>query len=126
MQTMIRRRPTGIAVALLVVFALTACAGEMRLPPNSPPAGEARTVEHQGAERHYYLHNAEAAAAAPAPLVVFAATVFRRKEKALAERENPSSRSRGDALDRVASREGFDRRLPPRLARAMEPLRGLA
>ena len=80
MQTMIRRRPTGIAAALLVVFALTACAGEMRLPP--PPAGEARTVEHQGAERLYYLHNAEAAASAPVPLVV-SLHGYRRKERGL-------------------------------------------
>ncbi len=49
MQTMIRRRPTGIALALLAVLVLTACAGEMREPP--PPAGEARTLEHQGIER---------------------------------------------------------------------------
>ena len=103
MQTMIRRRPTGIAAALLVVFALTACAGEMHDPP--PPAGEARTLEHQGLARHYYLHNAEAAAPAPAPLVV-SLHGFRSKEKALAGRENPSAIAWG-SLDRVASREGF-------------------
>ena len=103
MQTMIRRRPAGIAAALLVVFALTACAGEMRDPP--PATGEARTLEYQEVVRHYYLHNVEAAAAASAPLVV-SLHGFQRKEKALAGRDNPSEIA-WDALDRVASREGF-------------------
>ena len=112
MQTMIRRRPTGIAVALLAVLVLTACAGEMREPP--PPAGEARTLEHQGIERHYYLHNIEAAASAPVPLVV-SLHGYRGTGTSVdgaggvRRRLMISHRSRGMAasLDRVASREGF-------------------
>ena len=103
MQTMIRRRPTGIAVALLAVLVLTACAGEMREPP--PPAGEARTLEHQGIERHYYLHNIEATASAPVPLVV-SLHGYRDTEQALTERNDLSQIAWG-SLDRVASREGF-------------------
>ena len=80
MQTMIRRRPTGLAVALLAVLVLAACAGAIGEPP--PPAGEARTLEHQGVARHFYLHNAESAAAAPVPLVV-SLHGFRRKERGL-------------------------------------------
>ena len=100
---MIRRRPTGIAVALLAVLVLTACAGEMREPP--PPAGEARTLEHQGIERHYYLHNIEATASAPVPLVV-SLHGYRDTEQALTERNDLSQIAWG-SLDRVASREGF-------------------
>ena len=103
MQTMIRRRPAGIAVALLAVLVLAACAGAMGEPP--PPAGEARTLEHQGIERHYYLHNIEAAASAPVPLVV-SLHGYRGTEQALTER-NDLSQIAWDALDRVASREGF-------------------
>ena len=103
MQTMIRRRPTGLAVALLAVLVLTACAGEMREPP--PPAGEARTLEHQGIERHYYLHNIEATASAPVPLVV-SLHGYRGTEQALTERNDLSQIPWG-SLDRVASREGF-------------------
>ena len=103
MQTMIRRRPAGIAAALLVVFALTACAGAMGEPP--PPAGEARTLEHQGIERHYYLHNIEAAASAPVPLVV-SLHGYRGTEQALTERNDLSQIAWG-SLDRVASRNGF-------------------
>ena len=103
MQTMIRRRPTGLAVALLAVLVLTACAGEMREPP--PPAGEARTLEHQGIERHYYLHNIEATASAPVPLVV-SLHGYRDTEQALTERNDLSQIAWG-SLDWVASREGF-------------------
>ena len=103
MQTMIRRRPTGIAVALLAVLALAACAGAMGEPP--PPAGEARTLEHQGIERHYYLQNIEAAASAPVPLVV-SLHGYRGTEQALTERNDLSQIAWG-SLDRVASREGF-------------------
>ena len=103
MQTMIRRRPTGLAVAFLGVLVLTACAGAMGEPP--PPAGEARTLEHQGVARHFYLHNAESAAAAPVPLVV-SLHGYRGTEQALTERNDLSQIAWG-SLDRVASREGF-------------------
>ena len=103
MQTMIRRRPAGLAVALLAVLVLAACAGAMGEPP--PPAGEARTLEHQGVERHYYLHNIEATASAPVPLVV-SLHGYRRTEQALTERNDLSQIAWG-SLDRVASREGF-------------------
>ena len=103
MQTMIRRRPTGLAVAFLAVLVLTACAGAMGEPP--PPAGEARTLEHQGIERHYYLHNIEATASAPVPLVV-SLHGYRGTEQALTERNDLSQIAWG-SLDRVASREGF-------------------
>ena len=103
MRSGIGRWPAGFAGALLAALALAACAGELRASP--PPAGEAGTLEHQGVERHYYLHNAGAAAAAPAPLVV-SLHGFRPKEKALAGRANPSEIA-WDSLDRVASREGF-------------------
>ena len=72
-------------------------------PP--PPAGEARTLEHQGIERHYYLHNIEAAASAPVPLVV-SLHGYRGTEQALTERNDLSQIAWG-SLDRVASREGF-------------------
>ena len=103
MQTMIRRRPAGLAVALLAVLVLAACAGAMGEPP--PPAGEARTLEHQGIERHYYLHNIETAASAPVPLVV-SLHGYRGTEQALTERNDLSQIAWG-SLDRVASREGF-------------------
>ena len=103
MQTMIRRRPAGLAVALLAVLVLTACAGAMGEPP--PPAGEARTLEHQGVARHFYLHNAESAAAAPVPLVV-SLHGYRGTEQALTERNDLSQIAWG-SLDWVASREGF-------------------
>ena len=103
MRNRVGRWPTGIAAALLIAFALTACAVDMPAPP--PPAGEARTLEHQGVARHYYLHNAEAAAAAPAPLVV-RLHGYRGPEQALAEREDLSGIA-WPALDRVASRDGF-------------------
>ena len=103
MQTMIRRRPAGLAVALLAVLVLAAWASAMGEPP--PPAGEARTLEHQGIERHYYLHNIEAAASAPVPLVV-SLHGYRRPEQALTERNDLSQIAWG-SLDRVASREGF-------------------
>ena len=95
--------PAGMAAILAVAFALAACAADMPAPP--PPAGEARTLEHQGVARHYYLHNAEAAAAAPAPLVV-RLHGYRGPEQALAEREDLSGIAWG-SLDRVAGREGF-------------------
>ena len=72
-------------------------------PP--PPAGEARTLEHQGVARHFYLHNAESAAAAPVPLVV-SLHGYRGTEQALTERNDLSQIAWG-SLDRVASREGF-------------------
>ena len=93
--------PAGIAVVLIVALALTAWAADM--PPAA--AGDARTLEHQGVERHYYLHNAEAAAAAPVPLVV-RLHGYRDPEQAVAEREDLSVIA-WPALDRVAGREGF-------------------
>ena len=98
------RRLAGLLAASLVVLVLAACAGAMP-EPLPPPAGEARTLEHQGVERHYYLQNAEAAAAAPAPLVV-SLHGYRGPEQALAERENLSQLAWGP-LVRVAGREGF-------------------
>ena len=88
MQTMIRQRPAGLVAALLAVLVLTACAGAMGEPP--PPAGEARTLEHQGIERHYYLHNIEATASAPVPLVV-SLHGYRGTEQALTERNDLGS-----------------------------------
>ena len=70
MQTMIRRRPTGIAVALLAVLVLAACAGAMGEP--LPPAGEARTLEHQGIERHYYIAQHRGHGLCAGPLGCFA------------------------------------------------------
>ena len=93
--------PAGMAAAFAVVFALTAWAADM--PPAA--AGEARTLEHQGLARHYYVHNAEAAATAPAPLVV-RLHGYRGPEQAVAEREDLSVIA-WPALDRVAGREGF-------------------
>ena len=93
--------PAGIATVLVVALALTAWASDM--PPAA--AGDARTLEHQGVERHYYLHNAEAAAAAPAPLVV-RLHGYRGPEQAVAEREDLSGIA-WPLLDRVAGREGF-------------------
>ena len=104
MRNGVERRLAGFGAAVLSVLMLAACAVEMRAPPPLG-ASEARTLEHQGVERHYYVHNAEASTAAPAPLVV-SLHGFRRKEKALAGRENPSEIA-WEALDRVASREGF-------------------
>ena len=100
---MIRRRPAGLAVALLAVLVLAACASAMGEPP--PPAGEARTLENQGIERHYYLHNIETAASAPVPLFV-SLHGYRGTEQALTER-NDLSQIAWESLDRVASREGF-------------------
>ena len=98
------RWPAGLLAASLVALALAACAGAMRESP-PPPAGEARTLEHQGVERHYYLQNAEAAATAPVPLVV-SLHGYRGPEQALAERNNLSQIAWGP-LVRVAGREGF-------------------
>ena len=103
MRNGVRGWPAGAVAACLAVLALFSSAGEMRAQPLS--AGGARTLEHQGVARHYYVHNAEAAAAAPAPLIV-SLHGFRRKDKALAGRENPSVVA-WESLDRVASREGF-------------------
>lgn len=103
MRNGIRAWPAGMAVALLALLVLAACAADMPAPP--PAVGEARTLEHQGVARHYYLHNAEAAAAAPAPLVV-RLHGYRGPEQALAERDNLSGIAWG-SLDRVAGREGF-------------------
>lgn len=98
------RWPAGLLAASLVALVLAACAGPMHEPP-TPPAGEARTLEHQGVERYYYLQNLEAAAAAPVPLVV-SLHGYRRPDRALAARENVSDIA-SDSLDRVALREGF-------------------
>ena len=103
MRNGVRGQPKGFIVALLAVLALAAYAAEIPVVPAL--AGEARTLEHQGVPRHYYLHNAGAAAAAPAPLVV-SLHGFRRPEKALAARDDPSDTA-WEALDRVADREGF-------------------
>ena len=92
-----------IAAAPLGAIALAAFAGAMLTSPSF--AGEARTLEYQGVERHYYLHNTEAAAATPAPLVL-SLHGFRRKERALLAREDPSG-STWASLDRVADRERF-------------------
>ena len=104
MRNGVRRGLAGFIAAFLAAPMLGACAGEMREAP-PPVAGEARTLEHQEVARHYYLHNAEAAAAASAPLVV-SLHGFRRPEKALAARDDPSDTA-WEALDRVADREGF-------------------
>ena len=72
-------------------------------PP--PPAGEARTLEHQGIERHYYLQNIEAAASAPVPLVV-SLHGYRGTDQALAERDELSQIA-WEPLSRVADRERF-------------------
>ena len=98
------RWPAGLLVASLAALVLAACAGIMHEPP-PPPAGEARTLEHQGVERHYFLQNTEAAAAAPVPLVV-SLHGYRGPDQALAERENLSQLA-WEPLVRVASREGF-------------------
>ena len=98
-----KRRSLQVIAAILAVLVLPACAGTFDTSPLA--AGEARTLLHQEVERHYYLQNAEAAAAAPAPLVV-SLHGFRRKEQALAERGALSGIA-WDALGRVAGREGF-------------------
>ena len=97
------RMLAGLIAPCVALLALAACAGAVAA--SSPPAGEARTLEHQGVERHYYLQNAEAAAAAPVPLVV-SLHGYRRPDQALAERENLSVIA-SDPLGRLAGREGF-------------------
>ena len=97
------RRLPGLIAPFLALLALAACAGT--LAASSPPDGEARTLKHQGVERHYYLQNAEAAAATPAPLVV-SLHGYRGPDQALAERENLSDIASA-SLYRVALREGF-------------------
>ncbi len=92
-----------IQALLLVALVLPACAGQFDSGPL--PSGEARTLVHQGVERHYYLRNAEAAADGPVALVVSLHGI-RRKEHALAERED-LSKIAWDRLDRVAGLEGF-------------------
>ena len=98
------RRLAGLIVPILAALVLAACAGAVQ-EPSPPPAGEARTLEHKGVERHYYLQNAEAAAAAPAPLVV-SLHGYRDPEQALTERKNLSQLA-WRPLARVADREGF-------------------
>lgn len=98
-----RQGPVRRLAPLMAALALGACEVESRALPEH--AGEARILLHQGTERHYYLQNAEASAAGPAPLVV-SLHEFRAPEQALAERGN-LGRIRWDALDRVAGREGF-------------------
>lgn len=68
-------------------------------------AGEPRTLAHQGLERRYLLENAAAAAAGPAPLVVY----LHGYERAEAVRAAGADLSwaRWEALDRLAAREGF-------------------
>ena len=97
------RMLAGLIAPFLVMLVAAACAGTTPEAPS--PAGEARILEHQGVERHYYLHNAEAAAAAPAPLVV-SLHGYRGPEQALAERNDLSQIAWGP-LVRVADREGF-------------------
>lgn len=103
MPGLLRQGPVRRFTSLIAALALGACEVESHALPE--PAGEARTLLHRGAERHYYLQNAEAAAAGPAPLVV-SLHDFRAPEQALAERGD-LGRIRWDALDRVADREGF-------------------
>ena len=98
------RWPAGLFAASLVALVLAACSGATH-EPSPPPTGEARTLEHQGVERHYYLQNVEAAAAAPAPLVV-SLHGYRGPEQALAERNDLSQIAWGP-LVRVAHQEGF-------------------
>ena len=93
----------GLIAPILALLVLAACAGAVAA--SSPPAGEARSLEHQGVERHYYLQNTEAAATAPVPLVV-SLHGYRRPDQALAERENLSVIA-SDPLGRLAGREGF-------------------
>ena len=95
------RMLAGLVAPCVALLVLAACAGAVAA--SSPPAGEARTLEHQGVERHYYLQNA--AAAAPVPLVV-SLHGYRRPDQALAERENLSAVASA-SLGRVAGREGF-------------------
>lgn len=87
----------------MAVLALGACEVESRALPE--PAGETRTLLHQDVARHFYLHNAKAAAAGPAPLVVFLHD-FRASGLAPAERRDLAGIGWG-ALSRVAVREGF-------------------
>ena len=68
-------------------------------------AGETRSLGHQDVERLFLLHNAEAAAVSPAPLIVFLHG-FRKKDEMLAAGTDLSSLDWG-ALNRVAKREGF-------------------
>ena len=70
-----------------------------------PLPGRARTLEHQGVARHFYLHNAESAAAAPVPLVV-SLHGYRGTDQALAERDELSQIA-WEPLSRVADRERF-------------------
>ena len=94
---------TRMLAAILAVLFLPSCSEMFDAAPL--PAGEARTLTHQGVERHFYLRNVEAAAAGPAPLVV-SLHGYRSVERALAERKDLSGIA-WDALDRVADREGF-------------------
>ena len=96
-------RHRGAVAALLATLVVAACTAQG--PPEPPPAGEARTLAHQGLARHYHLHNIGAATAAPAPLVV-SLHGFRDREQALAERRDLSAIA-WDSLDRAASRDGF-------------------
>ena len=98
-----RWRQAAILAVFLVAHVLAACTGGVPVPPSD--AGEARTLEHQGVARHYYVHNIEAAAAAPAPLVV-SLHGYRGKEQALAERDRLSEIA-WESLSRVADRDGF-------------------
>ncbi len=108
-----KRRQAALLAAFLVTPILAACSGEIPVSPRhngeipvSPRhAGEARTLEHQEVARHYYVHNIEAAAAAPAPLVV-SLHGYRGKEQALAERDNLAEIA-WQSLNRVADREEF-------------------
>ena len=93
-----RRHPARMLAALLAVLTLPAHV-------QAAHGGEARTLVHQAVERHFYLGNAEAGAAGPAPLVV-SLHGYRGVEQALAERGNLSEIA-WDRLDRVAAREGF-------------------
>ena len=96
-------RRWGILAAFCVILVPTAGTAEVHVLPNH--AGEARVLEHQGIARHYYLHNMEAAATAPAPLVV-SLHGYRGPDQALAERDELSQIA-WEPLGRVADREHF-------------------
>ena len=83
--------------ALVLVIVLTA--------PYAARAAEVRSVALQGIERHYWLHNAEAAAAAPVPVVVHLHGL-RGEDEAIAGRSDYGEHE-WSPLDSAASAEGF-------------------
>ena len=68
-------------------------------------AGEKHVVTHQDVERHYQLHNAEAADSAPAPLVVLLHG-YSSKDEVL-EAQGDLSMFEWSTLNDVAEHEGF-------------------